>query len=296
MLDQLLKLSSNFGVDTLLLLPVLIGLEAILSADNAIALAAIAQGLESETLQRRALNFGLVAAFGLRVLLILTASWVLKFWQFEVLGAAYLLWLVFQHFTADSDAENHHHGPRFASLWQAIPTIALTDLAFSLDSVTTALALSQEIWVILLGGLVGVITLRFMAELFIRWLEIYEHLEDAGFITVALVGIRLLVRVVNDSWVPPQWLMVSLIAVIFLWGFSKQTAPEAGTEANPSDQANLDTSGQGAHHPDDTAANPLDNALEIHDHQAELSSLHQRIASTAAVLDTEDKHPEEADV
>jgi len=90
MLDRLLDISNNFGVDTLLLLPVLIALEAVLSADNAIALAAIAQGLESEKQQQRALNVGLVAAFLLRMLLILTASWVLQYWQFEVAGAAYL--------------------------------------------------------------------------------------------------------------------------------------------------------------------------------------------------------------
>jgi YkoY family integral membrane protein len=223
MLDSLLDISTNFGVDTLLLLPVLIALEAILSADNAIALAAIAQGLETEKQQQQALNIGLVAAFVLRMSLILTASWVLQFWQFEVAGAAYLLWLVFQHFTADEDEQNHHHGPRFNNVWQAIPTIALTDLAFSLDSVTTAIALSKDVLVVLLGGTIGIITLRFMAQLFIRWLDIYEHLEDAGFITVALVGIRLLLRVANENWVPPQWLMIGLITAIFAWGFSKKT-------------------------------------------------------------------------
>ncbi len=227
MLDRLLDISNNFGVDTLLLLPVLIALEAVLSADNAIALAAIAQGLDSEKQQQQALNVGLVAAFGLRMLLILTATWVLKFWQFEVAGATYLLWLVYQHFTADMDDEKHHHGPRFNSLWQAIPTIALTDLAFSLDSVTTAIALSRDVGVVLLGGAIGVITLRFMAQLFIRWLSEYEYLEDAGFVTVALVGIRLLVRVVNEDWVPPQWIMVGLIAVIFVWGFSKRVGVAA---------------------------------------------------------------------
>lgn len=230
MLDRLLEISNNFGVDTLLLLTVLIALEAILSADNAIALAAIAQGLETETLQRRALNIGLVVAFLLRVCLILTATWVLQYWQFEVLGAAYLLWLVYQHFTSKENEEHHHHGPRFASLWQAIPVIAFTDLAFSLDSVTTAIALSREILVVLLGGMIGVITLRFMAGLFIRWLEEYEHLEDAGFITVAFVGVRLLLRVVNESWVPPEWIMVSFIAVLFIWGFSKRTEPAETAE------------------------------------------------------------------
>ncbi len=227
MLDRLLDISTNFGVDTLLLLPVLIALEAVLSADNAIALAAIAQGLEGEKQQQRALNFGLLIAFILRVGLILTAGWVLQFWQFEVLGAAYLLWLVFKHFTAATDSAEHHHGPRFASLWQAIPTIAFTDLAFSLDSVTTAIALSQEMFIILLGGTIGIITLRFMAGLFIRWLEEFERLEDAGFITVAFVGIRLLTRVVDPTLVPPEWAMVTAIMVIFLWGFSKRVDVES---------------------------------------------------------------------
>jgi YkoY family integral membrane protein len=225
MLDRLLEWSPNLGLDTFLLLPVLIALEAVLSADNAIALAAIAQGLDSEQLQKKALNLGLLVAFLLRVTLILTASWVLKFWQFEVAGAAYLLWLVYQHFSAEEDAAHHHHGPRFASLWQAIPIIALTDLAFSLDSVTTAIALSDEVFIILLGGTIGIIALRFMAALFIRWLNEYEYLEDAGFVTVAFVGLRLLVRVINADWVPPEWVMVSVIAAVFAWGFSKRTAP-----------------------------------------------------------------------
>lgn len=228
MLDQLLDFSPNFGIDTLLLLPVLIALEVVLSADNAIALAAIAQGLGSTDQQRRALNLGLVAAFVLRVALILTATWVLHFWQFELMGAVYLLWLVFQYFTSDkADAQHHHHGPRFASVWQAIPMIALTDLAFSLDSVTTAIAISQEIWVVLVGGMIGIITLRFMAGLFIRWLDEFVYLEDAGFVTVGLVGARLLVRVIDPELVPPEWLMVSLIAGLFAWGFSKRTQAEA---------------------------------------------------------------------
>ncbi|PSN12718.1 hypothetical protein C7293_19055 [filamentous cyanobacterium CCT1] len=240
MLDRLLEISTNFGVDTLLLLPVLIALEAVLSADNAIALAAIAQGLESETMQRRALNLGLVVAFVLRVGLILTAGWVLQFWQFEVMGAAYLLWLVFKHFTAETDEEAQHHGPRFTSVLQAIPVIAFTDLAFSLDSVTTALALSKDLTVILLGGTIGIITLRFMAGLFIRWLEEFEHLEDAGFITVAFVGVRLLVRVIDPTLVPPEWAMVLVIALVFTWGFSKRTA-EATNDAAHLEQGKVPT-------------------------------------------------------
>jgi len=231
MLDQFLDASPSFGVDAFLLLLVLVALEAVLSADNAIALASISKGLEDAKLQQQALNFGLAIAFVLRIALILTATWVIQYWQFELLGALYLLWLVFQHFSSDADSEGEHHGPRFSSLWQAIPVLALTDLAFSLDSVTTAIAISDQTWLVLTGATIGIITLRFMAGLFIRWLDEFVHLEDAGYVTVGLVGLRLLVKVINDNLVPPQWLVVSSIAIIFVWGFSKRN-PELLAEPN----------------------------------------------------------------
>jgi YkoY family integral membrane protein len=224
MLDQFLDFSPSFGIDAFFLLVILVALEAVLSADNAIALASISRGLEDEKLQRQALNLGLIVAFVLRMLLILTATWVIRFWQFEFLGAVYLLWLVYQHFSSDEGAEGEHHGPRFSSLLQVIPIIALTDLAFSLDSVTTAIAVSDETWLVLIGATLGIIMLRFMAGLFIRWLNEYTHLEDAGYITVGLVGIRLLLRVIDHNLVPPQWLMISMIALLFVWGFSKRKA------------------------------------------------------------------------
>ena len=224
MLDRLLEMSPTLGGDTLLLLPVLILLELVLSADNAIALAAIAKGLETPALQKKALDLGLVVAFILRVALILAASWVLKYWQFEIAGAIYLLWLVYQHFFTGDEDSDEQTGPRFSSLWKAIPTIALTDLAFSLDSVTTAIALSKDVLIVLLGGTIGIVALRFMAGLFIRWLSIYIHLEDAGFVTVAIVGVRLIVRVINPDWVPPEWVMVSLIFSLFAWGFSERVS------------------------------------------------------------------------
>ncbi|MBH8550960.1 DUF475 domain-containing protein [Nostocaceae cyanobacterium CENA357] len=227
MLDRIFDyLHFNFHVEAPIVLLILVFLEAVLSADNAIALAAIAQGLEDKELERRALNFGLVVAYVLRISLILTATWVQKFWQFELLGAAYLLWLVFQHFTSQESNDEHHHGPRFNSLLQAIPVIAFTDLAFSLDSVTTAIAVSQEKWLVLTGATIGIITLRFMAGLFIRWLDEFENLEDAGYITVALVGLRLLIKVVNDDLVPPEWIMIAAIFLILGWGFSKRTLIE----------------------------------------------------------------------
>ncbi|WP_448532969.1 TerC family protein [Parathermosynechococcus lividus] len=235
MIDELLELSPNWGVDTLLLLVVLLALEAILSADNAIALAALVQGIDDPQEQRNALNLGLAISYIFRIGLIFTASWVLQFWQFELAGALYLLWLAIKYFFFTNEPE-HEHERVIRSFWQAVPLLALADLAFSLDSVTTAIALSDERWLVVLGGTIGVIMLRFMAELFIRWLKEFPRLEDAGYLTVTLVGLRLLMRVVNHALVPPDWLMISLIALCFLWGFSKRATDETPPAITPQAQ------------------------------------------------------------
>lgn len=226
MLDQILHPSIDFGIDTVFILIILVGLEAVLSADNAIALASIAQGLKDEKQQNYALNIGLLMAYILRITLIVTATWVIKYWQFSLLGGLYLLWLTFQYFANNEDDNEQNSKLNFSSLWQAIPMIAFTDLAFSLDSVTTAIAVADEIWLIIAGGTIGVIALRFLAQLFITWIEEFTHLQDAGFITVGLVGLRLIVKVIDPNIVPPEWLMISVILGMFAWGFSKKNEVE----------------------------------------------------------------------
>ena len=133
------------------------------SAGNAIALASIAQGLSDPKLQRQALNFGLLAAFVLRMSLILAATWVIQFWQFDLIGALYLLWLVWQYFSGKEENEASGGVPKrkFANLWQVIPAIAMTDLAFSIDSVTTAVAISDQTWLIITGGRSGLLPYGF---------------------------------------------------------------------------------------------------------------------------------------
>jgi YkoY family integral membrane protein len=232
MIDKLLDAPLEVGASTPMLLLVLVALEAVLSADNAVALASISQGLADEKLRRQALNIGLILAYILRMILILAATWVVRYWQFQVLGAAYLLWLVFQYFSSKTDEDGEHHGPKFTSVWQAIPTIAITDLAFSLDSVATAIAVSTDTWLVISGATIGIIILRFMAGLFIKWLDEYTHLEDAGYITVGLVGLKLLVRAVYPDLEIPEVLTVATIGIIFAWGFSqREDAPEELSDA-----------------------------------------------------------------
>nr|WP_245894150.1 DUF475 domain-containing protein [Chamaesiphon polymorphus] len=218
----MLDLPFNVDLNTSVSLLVLVALESVLSADNAVALASISQGLADDKLRRQALNIGLILAYILRMILILAATWVVRYWQFQVLGAAYLLWLVFQYFTSKESADGKHHGSEFTSIWQAIPTIAITDLAFSLDSVATAIAVSTDTWLVISGATIGIIVLRFMAGLFIRWLDEYTYLEDAGYITVGLVGIKLLVRAGFPELEIPEILVVAIVGIIFAWGFSQR--------------------------------------------------------------------------
>ncbi|MEL6438934.1 MAG: DUF475 domain-containing protein [Cyanobacteria bacterium J06621_8] len=228
MLQNIVDYFTDAGVEVYLILLVLVLLEAVLSADNAIALAAIAKSVAEPQAQRRALNIGLVGAYVLRIALIFAATWVIQYWQFELLGALYLLWLVFSYFfTNDEDQPQEERSLGFKSLWQVIPTIAITDLAFSLDSVTSAIAITEETWLIIAGGTMGVVILRFLAGLFIRWLKEYTHLEDAGFITVGFVGIRLLLKVGLPDYLIPEWLTIAVVAVFFIWGFSEKETLES---------------------------------------------------------------------
>ena len=137
-----------------LLLPVLVGLEIVLSADNAIALAAIARRQVGPEAQQRALNLGLVFALVFRIVLIVMARWVLTFRPLMAAGAAYLLWLCGSHFlqgasdTGEHQSEAEDDGAKQSaprSLAMTAVSIAITDLAFSLDSVAAAVAVSDRL-------------------------------------------------------------------------------------------------------------------------------------------------------
>jgi YkoY family integral membrane protein len=221
-----------FSVKTFGILLVLVSLETVLSADNAVALAAIAQDIQEPKEQSRALNLGLIIAFVLRIILLFTATWVVQFWQFELAGALYLLWLSGKHFWnyfyPDVDSEDIGNSSKDTNcgFGQIILLIALTDLAFSLDSVTAAVAVSSQTWLVVTGCIIGIITLRFMAGLFVRWLAEFTYLLDAAYLTVFCVGVRLIFKALIPDHVPPQWMMLTLIAVLFTWGFSQRVVSE----------------------------------------------------------------------
>jgi YkoY family integral membrane protein len=242
-LSPLIESADQWG-EWLLLLPLLVALEAVLSADNAIALAAISRQVRDPALQGKALNFGLGLALVFRLALIGLARWVLDFWPLQLLAAGYLLWLCLSNLApllrdAFSDADpgraadggnteaeagrGDAHPPHDRGLIAVVTTLALTDLAFSLDSVAAAVAVSDNLLLVMAGGFIGVVALRLTSGLFIRWLAEYNNLESAGYLAVGLVGIRLLLRLALPQLVPPEWVLLAIVALLFAWGFSKRT-------------------------------------------------------------------------
>ena len=221
--------------EVLALLPVLVLLELILSADNAVALAAIARTSRQPDQERLALNIGIGLALVLRVALIALAQWVLQNAWVQLLAAAYLFWLFVSHLRErdsgptqpDSNAASQTSS---RSLMQTVILLGFTDLAFSIDSVAAAVAVSDQILLISTGAAIGIVALRFTSGLFIRWLDEYPRLETAGFLSVAFVALRLVIHVLLPAVNQPDWLTLIVVLLLFIWGLSVRT-PEAASHA-----------------------------------------------------------------
>jgi len=91
---------------------------------------------------------------------------------------------------------------KYASFWPTVLVIELTDIAFAIDSILAAIALvgsepaghvgpHPKLWVVITGGMLGVILMRFAAVLFIKLLEKFPRFEVSAFLLVAVIGIKL---------------------------------------------------------------------------------------------------------
>ncbi|ABM75607.1 Membrane protein TerC, possibly involved in tellurium resistance [Prochlorococcus marinus str. NATL1A] len=209
------------------LLPVIVSLELVLSADNAVALASITKNLNNIDLQRKALNIGIFIALLLRILVILTAQFFLNFWPVKLIGGIYLISLSISKFlslnnnVSDKNLKENSEKSNI-SLFKVILLLSVTDLAFSIDSITAAVAISDQFLLVITGAIIGVIALRFTSGLFIKWLEIYINLEKAGYIAVGLIGLKLIIQLVLFKLVIPEYLFFLVMLFLFIWGFSKK--------------------------------------------------------------------------
>ena len=206
----------------------LVALEGLLSADNAMVLAVLVLGLPKSE-QRKALRYGILGAFAFRIMAILLAVWLKDIQFVMLLGAAYLLWLPYQHFGGHEDtaARRRPRAPKpwlgLNPFWATVAKVELTDIVFAIDSILVAVALSDKTWVIITGGILGVIAMRLVIGQLLVLVNRYPALVDGAFIIIAWVGVKLILEYLHAAgyvhWEVPKEISLGLVVVIFVISF-----------------------------------------------------------------------------
>ncbi|RKD69591.1 YkoY family integral membrane protein [Sinobaca qinghaiensis] len=199
---------------------VLILIEGVLAADNALVLAVMVKRLPPEQ-RKKALFYGLAGAFVFRIASLFIISFLIDVWQVQAIGALYLLLIALHHIirkvwfhkegAAEKKTQENEEKP--AGFWRTVAKVEVADIAFAVDSILAAVALAVtlprtnlpmiggmdggQFLVILTGGLIGVVIMRFAAGYFVTLLESRPGLEIAAFAIVGWVGVKLMVHTLS---------------------------------------------------------------------------------------------------
>jgi YkoY family integral membrane protein len=221
----------------------LVALEGLLSADNAMVLAVLVLGLPKKE-QRRALRYGIVGAFAFRAIATLLAVYLIKLGWVKLAGAGYLLYLFSHHFFRSGDIEARRTPPKAASMlgmtpfWSTVVKVELTDIVFAIDSILVAVAMSPKLWVVLTGGILGIVMMRLVIGTLLSMVQRYPLLVDGAFVIIAWVGIKLIVEYLHTEgyigFEIPKWLSLGLIVVIFAvsWWLARRQESRTRTETD----------------------------------------------------------------
>jgi YkoY family integral membrane protein len=213
-----------FEASDLLTIGLLVILEGLLSADNALVMAIMVLGLPRAD-HRKALRYGLIGGFAFRIAATLLAVYLIHAAWVKLLGGLYLLYLTYEHFVARSQGatrEPPKAKPAFglSAFWATVVRVEMVNLAFSVDSILVAVAMSRKTWVVVAGGLLGIVTMRIVAGQLIELIRRYPALVDGAFVIIGWVGIKLLLEYAHQvHWIPweiPKAISMGLIVVIFL--------------------------------------------------------------------------------
>lgn len=190
------------------LIGTLVILEGLLSADNALVLAVMVKHLP-EKQRRKALFYGLLGAYAFRFIAIGIGVFLIKLWWVKLLGAGYLAWLSIKYFMdkkkqADATEEEIEGMNQsgllirlFGTFWGTVIAVELMDIAFSVDSVLAAFGVSQEVWVLLLGGMLGVLMMRGVAGVFLKLIDRVPELETSAYVLILIISVKMLLGVVD---------------------------------------------------------------------------------------------------
>lgn len=182
-------------------LPVIVSLiiiEGLLSVDNALAIAAMANHLPGRQ-KYLALKFGIIGAYFFRGLCLAFAAWIIENPWLKICGAAYLVYLMCDHFRGSEDSKSADISKiAQRGFFGTIAAIEIMDLSLSVDNVVAAVAMSPKLWVVCTGVFIGILALRFVAGACIRLIEKFPILEHTAFILVGYVGFILVYELLSD--------------------------------------------------------------------------------------------------
>lgn len=185
------------------LIGTLIILEGLLSADNALVLAVMVRHLPEEQ-RKKALFYGLIGAYLFRFIAIGLGTYLIQLWWVKAIGAAYLAWLSLSHFNqlrkkSQEQEEEEEKGldtgnvfiRMFGVFWGTVAMVEVMDIAFSVDSVLAAFGVSNQVWVLLVGGMLGILMMRGIAGVFLALLERIPELETTAYVLILLIAVKM---------------------------------------------------------------------------------------------------------
>ncbi len=234
----------DVNVADLVTIALLVVLEGLLSADNALVMAVLILGLPRRQ-HKQALRYGLIGGFAFRIAATLLAVYLIKVGWVKLAGGLYLLYLTYAHFWGHREGGDRRQAPKakrwlgMSPFWATVARVELINLAFSIDSILVAVAVSPKLWVIMTGGILGIVAMRLVVGQLLALVQRYPALVDGAFIIIAWVGIKLVLEYLHGIHVVdfeiPRWLSLSLIAIIFAlaYWYGRKIGPveEADDEA-----------------------------------------------------------------
>lgn len=187
-----------------MLILTLVVIEGLLSADNALVLAVLVKHLP-EKQRKKALMYGIIGAYIFRFIAIGIGIFLIKFWIVKVIGGLYLGWIVFSYFknkdnSSDDGKEFNKSGLMvrlFGTFWATVISVEMMDIAFSVDSILAAFAISDQVWVLLMGGFLGILMMRTVAGIFVKLIDAIPEMETTAFILIGIISAKMLLSVID---------------------------------------------------------------------------------------------------
>src|SRR6185436_18935221 len=168
----------------------IIGVNIVLSGDNAVVIALAARSLPARQ-QKLAILYGAGAAVVLRIVLTIFAVALLTLPWLKIVGSLLLFWIGIKLLVPEDGDENISASDH---LFTAIKTILIADLVMSLDNViAVAAAAGGSMTLLVLGLAISIPLVVFGATLLVTLMERYPVIITIGAALIGMVAGEMLV-------------------------------------------------------------------------------------------------------